>query len=280
MSKVFEALRQSERNQTSERSDAPELFLGFQEGETFEKTLALQPGLISPHLVAVQDPRSLAAEKFRVLSTQLRQLQTHKGLKKLLVSSSVADDGKTTVAANLAVTLAATEQKVLLLAGDMRSPTLNEVLGLDHPQGLAEYTGGGRSLNHFIYRLESLKLYYLPAGNPPHQGLQLLQSGRISKLLAQLAEWFDWVIIDSPPLLPLADASMWARICDAVLLVVRDGRTPRKRIQKAVEGLGETPLLGVVLNDCTAKPDSYFERYSRQGSARDHRASTQFRGSV
>jgi len=271
MSKVFEALRQAERGETPDRGLAAsptsrESFLGFQEQHRpFER--ALQPGLMSPRLVAARDPHSFSAEKFRVLSTQLKHLQARTPLKKLLIGSSVTDEGKTVIAANLAVTLAAMEQKVVLLAGDMRCPTLNQVLGLDHPEGLAEYLEGTKPLDNFVYRLEILKLWYLPVGNAPYQGLQLLQSGRIAKLLAQLTEWFDWVIIDSPPLLPLADASMWARMSDGTLLVVRDGRTPKKLLQKAIERLAEATLLGVVLNDCAANQDNYFKKYCLQEAA-------------
>ena len=170
-------------------------------------------------LICLTAPESLGAEKFRFLGVRLRQLQHTRPLKKLLITSMIPEEGKSTVAANLATILARKQQpKILLLDGDLRRPSLSKQFGLGRLPGLSEWLHGEpRPITH-IYRLEGPNLWFLPAGHPPENPLELMQSGRLSKLMEQLAAWFDWIIIDSPPVLPLADTSVWARLADGILL--------------------------------------------------------------
>ena len=103
----------------------------------------------------------------------------------------------------------------------------------------------------------------MPAGNPPENALELLQSGRLSQLMTQFANFFDWIIVDSPPLLPLADTTVWARVTDGTLLVTREGKTQKAQLQRGLEALKKSDLLGVVLNGCS-HPDhqSYYHQYA------------------
>ena len=169
-------------------------------------------------LICLTAPESLGAEKFRFLGVRLRQLQHTRPLKKLLITSAIPEEGKSTVAANLATILARKQQpKILLLDGDLRRPSLSKQFGLGKLPGLSEWLHGEpRPITH-IYRLEGPNLWFLPSGHPPENPLELMQSGRLSKLMEQLAAWFDWIIIDSPPILPLADTSVWARLADGIL---------------------------------------------------------------
>ena len=214
-------------------------------------------------LVFMTEPDSLAAEKFRFLGVRLRQLQQSRSLKKVLITSTIPEEGKSTVSANLAGVLARRKQSVLLIEGDLRRPTLAQQFGLGRLAGLGEWLQSGRQTVSNLYRLEGPDFWFMPAGNPPENPLELLQSGRLSYLMGQLADLFDWIIVDSPPLLPLADTTVWSRVTDGTLLVAREGKSEKKQLQRGLEALKKSDLLGVVLNGC-AHPDhkSYYQRYS------------------
>jgi protein-tyrosine kinase len=217
----------------------------------------------SSRLVFMTEPDSLAAEKFRFLGVRLRQLQQSRPLKKVLVTSTIPEEGKSTVSANLAGVLARRKQSVLLIEGDLRRPTLASQFGLGRLAGVGEWLQSGRQTVSNVYRLEGPDFWFMPAGNPPENPLELLQSGRLSYLMGQLANLFDWIIVDSPPLLPLADTTVWSRVTDGTLLVAREGKSEKKQLQRGLEALKKSDLLGVVLNGC-AHPDhkSYYQRYS------------------
>ena len=214
-------------------------------------------------LVFMTEPDSLAAEKFRFLGVRLRQLQQSRPLKKVLVTSTIPEEGKSTVSANLAGVLARRKQSVLLIEGDLRRPTLAQQFGLGTLAGLGEWLQSGRQTVANVYRLEGPDFWFMPAGNPPENPLELLQSGRLSYLMGQLSNLFDWIIVDSPPLLPLADTTVWARVTDGTLLVAREGKSEKKQLQRGLEALKKSDLLGVVLNGCI-HPDhkSYYQRYA------------------
>jgi capsular exopolysaccharide synthesis family protein len=217
----------------------------------------------SSKLVFLTEPDSLAAEKFRFLGVRLRQLQQNRPLKKVLVTSTIPEEGKSTVSANLAGVLARRKQSVLLIEGDLRRPGLAQQFGLGRLAGLGEWLQSGRQTVTNVYRLDGPDFWFMPAGNPPENPLELLQSGRLSALMGQLANLFDWIIVDSPPLLPLADTTVWARVTDGTLLVAREGKSEKAQLQRGLEALKKSDLLGVVLNGC-AHPDhkSYYQRYS------------------
>jgi capsular exopolysaccharide synthesis family protein len=213
-------------------------------------------------VVCVTDKESLAAEKFRFLSVRLRQLQQSRPLKKVLVTSTIPQEGKSMVAANLACTLARkTQQKTLLLDGDLRRPSVARLFGLGKIPGISEWLQGERGSMTSIYYLEEAGLWVLPAGNSPRNPLESMQSGRLSGLMDQLTAWFDWVIIDSPPVLPLADTSVWMRMADGVLLVTRQATTEREHLKRGLEAIEPSKLLGTILN-CSAKSaqsDYYYQ---------------------
>jgi capsular exopolysaccharide synthesis family protein len=214
-------------------------------------------------LVYFTEPDSLAAEKFRFLGVRLRQLQQTRPLKKVLVTSTIPEEGKSLVSANLAGVLARRKQRVLLIEGDMRRPTLAQQFGLGRLAGLAEWLQSSQQTPSNIYRLGGPGLWLMPAGNPPANPLELMQSGRLSQLMKQLATLFDWIIVDSPPLLPLADTTVWARLTDGTLLVAREGKSQKKQLQRGLEALKTSDLLGVVLNGCShSDNENYYQRYA------------------
>jgi capsular exopolysaccharide synthesis family protein len=218
----------------------------------------------SSRLVYLTQPESLAAEKFRFLGVRLRQMRQSRPLKKVLVTSTIAEEGKSLVSVNLAGVLAHRNERVLLIEGDLRRPTLADQLGLGRLAGLAAWLQGGLETSSNIYHLGDPGFWIMPAGDPPANPLELMQSGRLSTLMSQLATLFDWIIVDSPPLLPLADTTVWIRLTDGALLVTREGKTEKSSLERGIEMIKKSDLLGVVLNGCTNPDhDSYYQRYSR-----------------
>jgi capsular exopolysaccharide synthesis family protein len=222
--------------------------------------VALSP---DSRLVALTNKESLGAEKFRFLGVRLRQLQQSRPLKKVLITSTIAEEGKSVVSANLAVTLARKkQQRILLMDGDLRRPVLAQQFGLGKLAGVCEWLKSDTRPIANVYYLDGAGFWFMPAGRPPENPLELMQSGRLSELLDQLSSWFDWIVIDSPPLLPLADTTVWARFTDGVLLVAREGKTEKKALQRGMQVLEQSNLLGVVFNSCSNTDHSnYYQRY-------------------
>jgi capsular exopolysaccharide synthesis family protein len=220
--------------------------------------------------VSFEKKDSLAAEKFRFLATRLRHLQQKRSLRRLVVTSSVPGEGKSMVAANLACALALGKQEVLLLEGDLRKPSLGQQLGLRDLPGLGQaLRADDESAN--IYRLEGKNLCVLLAGGSYNNPLEFMDSNKLSAMLDRIAKGFDWFIIDSPPVLPLADTSIWMRLADAILLVARPGVTPKRQLQSSIDAIEQSKLLGTVVN---ASSETTANHYYYQYSPASERTST------
>jgi capsular exopolysaccharide synthesis family protein len=280
MSRLFEALQRSEPEgfrfdfvqPEPPANEAPKIAdlttatttINADEFERFPSQAISMPD--EGRLVSLSENESLGAEKFRFLAVRLRQMQQARQLKKVLITSTIPEEGKSVVSANLAVTLARRKShRVLLLDGDLRRPVLGRDFGLPNLAGLSECLQGEAKLMTNIYRLDGTGLWFLPAGTPPENPLELMQSERLVELLEQLTALFDWIIIDSPPVLPLADTSVWARMADGILLVAREGTTQKRQLKRGLEAFtSKSKLLGVVLNGSTnADHSNYYQRYGR-----------------
>jgi len=214
------------------------------------------------HLVSVLDSESAAGEAFHLLGVRLRHMRRQRPLKKVLITSSIPQEGKSLVASNLACTLALrTQQRVLLLEGDVRRPTQSKIFGLPSKPGICEWLKGERPLGKSMYKLEGPGIWILPAGQATGESLDLLQSGRAIPMMEQLTDWFDWVVIDSPPILPLADTSVWTNMADGILLVARQGVTQKRQLKRGLEALGNQRVIGAVLN--SAKTIAHTDYYYR-----------------
>jgi len=230
---------------------------------------------ISPQsrLVCLTDSDSLADERFRYLGVRLQQIRKVRQLRTLLITSTIPEEGKSMVAANLACTLARKpNQKVLILDGDLRRPSITAAFGLGNIPGMYELLQNKRDLMASIYQLNEAGVWILPAGNVGRNPLELLQSARLSALIDQLNSWFDWVILDSPPLLTLADTVVWARLADGVLLVTRKGTTEKRLLNKCLESLDKKKLIGALLNS-SQNPNRYEHYYHYRPSTIDSRQS-------
>jgi protein-tyrosine kinase len=223
-------------------------FLRF---EDLLKSCAKRPWVLDPKTVVFSEAneRPAGAEQFRTLRSRLYHLVETVPLKKILITSALAAEGKTFVATNLAQAIArGKERKVLLIDGDLRSPALHKPLGAPLTPGLSDYLRGQASDPEIIQHGEDGNLCFIPAGNPGSDPSELLSNGMFDKLLDRLTPLFDWVIIDSPPCLPVADANLLAGHCDGVLLVLRARSTPSVAADKARKELQKRKVIGVVVN--------------------------------
>jgi len=270
MSRIFEALQQANPDFGRSLSDVPEspqrlsplaaALIGEVPAMEEASQFAL-PNDLESRLVAWTQPNSLAAENLRGLSARLRQSQQRRQLRRVLVTSAVRGDGKSTISANLAITLATQGERTLLLDGDLHQPSLSTALGVNAERGFADWCEESGFTTSPMYRAEGLPLWFLAAGTSQDQPLKILQSTSAAELLKQLAQWFSWIVIDSPPLVPLTDANVWTTMSDAVLLVVREGVTPKNVLTKGLESLEKSKLFAVVMNDATSQEERYYRDY-------------------
>jgi capsular exopolysaccharide synthesis family protein len=236
-------------------------FLRF---EDLLKNCAKPAWVLDPRTVVFTESneRLSGAEQFRTLRSRLYHLRETAPLKRILVTSALAAEGKTFVATNLAQAIAREkERKVLVIDGDLRNPALHKPLAAPSTPGLSDYLRGQASDPEIIQHGQEGNLCFIAAGSPASDASELLSNGMFDKLLDRLAPLFDWVIIDSPPCLPVADANVLASICDGVLLVVRARSTPSAAVERARKELQKRKVVGVVMNAVEAV-DSYGTYYS------------------
>jgi capsular exopolysaccharide synthesis family protein len=213
--------------------------------------VAVENATISPdsRIVYFSDPDSPGADRFRLLRMRLWPLWESGKLKTLLITSPQPQDGKSTVVLNLATALAEQGQrKVLVIEGDLSRPSLSLHLGLPNREGLGECLEAGRDPLSLLRRIEPLGWYLLSAGDVRGNPAELLQSPVLPEIFDTLTRHFDWVIVDSPPVIPLTDTLSLKHQVDAGLLVVRADRTPRTMVENAVARIGSKHLLGLVFN--------------------------------
>jgi len=207
-----------------------------------------------------RDPQDVAAESFRKLRTSIGFLGVDRPIKTLMVTSPIAGEGKTTVATNLAVAYAQAANRTLLLEADLRRPSLHRLFGMSGTDGLTTAIIGTCSISRAMRDGVVPNLQCIVAGAIPPNPVELLESAQMAHLLELVASQFDMVVIDAPPIMPVADAIALGRRCDGVVVVARSGATPRERL---VETIGQVErsgakFLGTLLNG--AKPsDSPYE---------------------
>jgi capsular exopolysaccharide synthesis family protein len=212
-------------------------------------------------LVMLASQRNLGAEKIRTLTARLRQIQDQRLIKKLLITSTVKDEGKTVLSCNVALSLAKVRQRVLLIDGDCHQANASRALGANGSSGLTEWWRSDGPMQKYLMRVNDLPLWFLPSGGSLEQPLEMLQSGRLSEQIDKMSSCFDWIIIDSPPSALLADASVWSNLADGILLVSRAGKTPKRLLRKVLESVDHDKLLGIVLNDCADPDQRHYARY-------------------
>lgn len=213
-----------------------------------------------------EESEKTGAERFRTLRSRLYQIASTRQLKRVLITSSIPAEGKTFVAANLAQSIVRqNDRRVLLIDADLRASRLHLGLGAPSAPGLTDYLQGEADEFAVIQRGLEGNLCFIPGGSLVSNPSELLLGERMKHLLELVTPVFDWIIVDSPPALPVHDASMLADLCDGVLFVVRAGYTDFELAEKASAEFQEKNLLGVVLN-CVEKGESYGEYYYGYGN--------------
>jgi protein-tyrosine kinase len=211
------------------------------------------------------------AESFRTLRSRLSQIAGTRQLKRVVVTSSLPLEGKTFVAMNLALSIARQDHsKVLLIDADLRISRLHQVLGAPATPGLTDYLRTESDDIGVIQKGAEGNLCFIPGGSPVSDPSELLLGPRMKHLLDLVTPLFDWVILDSPPALPVHDASLLADLCDGVLFVVRAGETAFEVAEKASSEFRDKNLLGVVLNR-VEKSESYKGYYYQSSAAVDEK---------
>ncbi len=257
MSKVHEALRRAERErEESRRAEPASPPVPPAAGPLpSARPLLPDPGRqpadvrLSERLVAFTRPRSLAAEQYRAIRQQLAAFGRTMPIRTMVVTSSLAGEGKTTTAANLAIALGQDlGRRVCLVDCDLRNPQMQTLFGLLPRDGLADVLRRRTSLEAALVPTPVNDLWLLPAGHLPPNPAELLGSPRMREVVTLVRDDFDLVVLDSPPVLPLPDPAILGGLADGVVMVVLAGRTPRRLIDRALDRLHGAVLLGFVLN--------------------------------
>jgi len=208
---------------------------------------------IEEHLVSLLAPNSFEAEQYRALRAVLEQGRKAKSLSVIAISSPAAGDGKTLTAINLAGTLAqAPEARILLVDGDLRRPAVEEHLGLstERSAGLVEaILDPGMTLERAVRRLPLFNLWVLPAGRCPASPYEVLKSPRLGDLLQDARRRFDYVLIDTPPVVPVPDLRLITKWVDGFLMVVAAHKTPRRLLEEALYVADPGKIVGLVFNN-------------------------------
>jgi len=210
-------------------------------------------------LAVFRDPTSLAAEACRSIRTNMMFISAQKEFSLFSVTSPGPQDGKTTVAINLAVTMAQAGARILLIDTDMRKPRIHKSFGLKTDRGISSVMAGDVKLKDAIYKSEVPNLDVLPCGPMPPNPAELLHTERFRQILTECRASYDRVVLDSPPIGPVTDPAIIGSITDGVVLVLRAGHTTREGAQFARRQLGDAGarILGLVINQTDRKGRGY-----------------------
>jgi capsular exopolysaccharide synthesis family protein len=225
--------------------------------------ISLAAPTLDARLVAALAPQSPAAERYRLLRTRVKRAENGRSIRAIVITSPAKGDGKSLTAANLALTMAQEfSQRVLLLDADLRRPSLAQLFGIAEGPGLSDVLIGAHDIERALVRLPDQHLTILPAGSPAAQPAEILGSAAMRRVLDTLRGRFDRILIDMPPVAPLADVHVISPMVDGLLMVVRAGITPKPAIERALSGLDMGKVLGLVLN---AAGDGGVEGYGDDG---------------
>lgn len=218
--------------------------------------------------------RGAGVEQFRALRSHVYQARYEAPLKSILIASGLPSEGKSFVAANLAMSLARNSiHKILLIDGDLRRPSLHTLLGAPNSVGLADYLEGSADVHDILQRNRDhskngeqnskgiANLALIPSGKSADHSTELVAGERMKELIRSVSPYFDWIIIDAPPVLAVTDAVEISRAADAIMLVARGGQTTYDVAQRTQSAFGNSRILGFVLNDVKNVPNLGTYRY-------------------
>ncbi len=262
MGRVHDALKKSGQTPVTYSSPPPRggahsALQGLLE-EVQQVPLNLDP---DAHLIDPLRPQHAPTEEFRTVRTRLNHLQNLQPIHTVVVTSPSPAEGKSFTAANLALAESHLEGNATLLADfDFRRPVVHSLFQVPRSPGLTDFLLGKAPLNEVIKKVEGSNLYIAPAGTPVLNPLELLNLKEVKLLLEALPSVFNWVILDSPPLLFAADASLLGTLCHGTILVVRIGSTTIDAVGRAMQSLCENNVLGIVVN--AARRGELYSKYT------------------
>ncbi|MDZ4798526.1 MAG: CpsD/CapB family tyrosine-protein kinase [Bryobacteraceae bacterium] len=213
------------------------------------------------HLIDVENPHEAPAEEFRSLRTRLNHMQSMQPIHSVVITSASPAEGKSFAAVNLAITESQLEgNNTLLLDCDFRRPIVHTLFGLPRGPGMTDFLQGKAALEDCIYKIGNSNLYIIPAGEPVINPLELLNLREMRATLDQLPRVFNWIILDSPPLLFAADANLLSTMSSGVVLVVRIGTTTIEAVTRAMGSLCEDNTIGIIVNG--ARRGELYSKYT------------------
>lgn len=283
MSRLFKALKKIERmtptgSQVASPSatyERPPLARAPRQGPSPTGSAALEympvnSEDVEQHLITLIAPTSFESEQYRILGHRIEQMHKDANLQVLAISSPTMGDGKTTTAINLAGTLASTPgSHILLVEMDLRRPTMHEYLGLRHANqgGIVDaILDPALSLKDVVLHYPPFNLSFLLAGQALTSPYDVLKLPRVGELLAEARQRYDVVIVDTPPLIPLADCRFIEQWVDGFLLIVSAHKTPRKLLEDAVHVVDSSKLIGLIFNKDEHIGHGYYAYYSYAAS--------------
>ncbi len=219
------------------------------------------------HLIDLDRLHEMPGEEFRSLRTRLNHIQAQQHIHSVVVTSASPAEGKTFTAVNLAMAQAQLAESAVLLADfDLRRPVVHNLFQTDRAPGLSDYLLDGVPLEMAIRRIGNTNLHFLPAGTAVKNPLELLNLRQVKTLVEALPRIFNWVVIDTPPLLFSADANLMSTLADGTIMVVRIGATTYDNVIRAMQSLCENNVLGIVANGARAAElySKYTYYYSKQ----------------
>ena len=214
------------------------------------------------HLVSLWKPGSIAAEQYRILRTHLLEASKDNESRVFQVASAIHGEGKTLTAINLAISIVrGVDETVLLIDADLRKPSVSKILGLEkNEKGLEKYLASGGDLADFIHKTSIPKLSVITPCDPPENPSELLDSDRMFNLVKEVKKRYDnrYIIMDSPPLLPVTDSTILSSLVDYIIIVVRASMTQREAVYEAINKVKDKDkILGIVLNGCESNISKY-----------------------
>lgn len=211
-------------------------------------------------------PRSLSAEAYRSLRTSIKFSSVDKPVKTIVVTSSVMAEGKSTVSGNLAYILSQDGARVLVIDCDLRKPSIHYNFFVSNSEGLTDALIGSSDLKSVVKKVDD-SLYVITSGTIPPNPSEILGSKAMQELLEELSINFDYIIMDTPPVLPVTDALLLAAKADATLMVVKARKTKEKMVKQTYDQLMEVRanVIGTVLNECDKSIDNKYYGYYEDG---------------
>ena len=233
------------------RTESRELQVDWRNLLTRCKTIPFRPAP-ETHLINMERPHEVPGEEFRTLRTRLNHMQSQQDLHSIVVTSASPAEGKTFTAMNLALAQAQLESPVLIADLDLRRPVVHNMFQCEKSPGFSDFLLADQKLEDCIRRIEGTNLYFMPAGTQVRNPLELLNMRQVKHSIDAFRKVFNWVILDTPPLLFSADANLLATLTDGTLIVVRIGSTTYDSVIRAMQSLCENNVLGIVANGARA----------------------------